>query len=171
MQTIITSKILINTLILVIPAWTINSFLNLLIPLQKVSPFAKWLSVPIDMRRMVGKNRLLGDSTTVLGLITALGLGLLIQLIFPIIPGLLIGFGMYLGHLCGSFIKRRLGVKGGEFLPILDHGDGILVTGGILYGFGYISLNIYILSFILTLIFYPIICYIAYKVNLREKRL
>jgi high-affinity Fe2+/Pb2+ permease len=123
------------------------------------------------MGRNLGKNRLLGDSTTVLGLITALLAGFLIQVILPYIPAILIGFGMYLGHMCGSFIKRRLSIQSGEFFPVLDHGDGIIVTGGMLYLLGYITLPVYFISIATTLICYPIICYVAYKLKLREKPL
>lgn len=164
-------ELIINIASLVIPAWIINSSLNLLIPLQKASPLVKKLSLPVDMGKMLGKNRVLGDSTTILGIFTSIFVGLLIQIFLPFIPGVLIGIGMNLGHTLGSFIKRRLGVKSGDFVPILDHGDGIIVTGGILYFLGRISLPIYIGAIIATLIFYPIICYTAYKSGLRERPL
>lgn len=171
MAIMITQDLIINIALFVAPAWIINSALNLLIPLQKASPLFKKLSVPVDMGKFIGKNRILGDSTTILGIFTSILVGLLIQIFFPFIPGVLIGIGMNLGHTIGSFIKRRLGVKSGGFVPIIDHGDGVIVTGAILYSLGYISIFVYIWGFISTLIFYPLICYIAYKLGLRERPL
>lgn len=166
-----TSDLLIKISLVCVPAWIVNSALNLLIPLQKASPLVKRASIPVDLGKTIWGRRILGDSTTFLGIFTALFVGFLIQLFFPFIPGVLIGLGMNLGHTLGSFIKRRLGVKSGDFIPILDHGDGMLVTGAILYFMGYISLYIYAGSFITTLMFYPLICYIAYRVGLRERPL
>lgn len=155
----------------VLPAWGTNVALNLLHPLSVKFPFVKNMNTPLDQGAYLKNKRLLGDSTTLLGLFTALVFGVITQIVFTQIPSIIISFGMYLGHTIGSFIKRRAGVKGGEFIPFLDHGDGIITTGIILIIFNLINFPVFIYSVLLTYITYPILCIAGHKLKLRKRPL
>jgi CDP-2,3-bis-(O-geranylgeranyl)-sn-glycerol synthase len=48
------------------------------------------------------------------------------------VAGFLMGVGAVLGDLLGAFLKRRLGIKPGDPLPIIDQLD--FVFGALLFG-------------------------------------
>jgi CDP-2,3-bis-(O-geranylgeranyl)-sn-glycerol synthase len=150
----------------VIPCWFINIGLNTF----KFIPGIKKTDKPLDRGIVCSdNNRLLGPSTTLLGLPFALLFGLIVGIIFYDWKiGLVLGFAAYLGHAIGSFIKRRLGVKPGKFFPFLDHGDYIITAGLILYFLQVISLPTVFFSTILTWIVQPLLCYTGYKLKLRD---
>lgn len=153
----------------VLPIWFINIGLNLLHPLSQRFGFIKRNNNPIDGGRFLGKYRILGDSTTLLGLFVALVIGLFLEIFFPLTYGFISGLGAFIGHTLGSFIKRRLGFNGGKFVPILDHGDGVIFTGVILVIFYSLNPLICLIGVVLTYIVYPILCFIGYKLKLRKK--
>lgn len=162
-----------NLLHIILPAWIINIGLNLLYPISEKIPLIKKINRPLDMGMTLGKNkrRLLGNSTTFLGLIVAIGLGWIIQTLYPNIFGITIGSGMYIGHMLGSFIKRRLGYSEGQYILGLDHGDGIIVTGFLLFVQGHINLMLYISAIVITYLVYPFLCMLGYGLGLRKNRL
>ena len=162
---------LFNLLQFIIPAWSINILLNLLYPLSQRFTFIKKINTPLDGNACIGKNRLLGNSTTLLGLGVALCGGLIFQIVYPESHGVLIALGMYLGHMLGSFIKRRLGYEDGKYLFGVDHGDGILVAGFLLFRNGYITGLIYILGVITTYLLFPLLCRIGFSLKLRKNKL
>jgi CDP-2,3-bis-(O-geranylgeranyl)-sn-glycerol synthase len=101
---------------------------------------------PVDFGRSLGGRRILGDGKTWCGFIggctAGLALGIILMMIaFPFDPEGLWGFGGYpgllgvvlalslgslLGDMGGSFIKRRLAVKRGARMPVLDQYDFLL---------------------------------------------
>lgn len=162
---------LFNILWFVIPAWIINILLNLLYPLSEKFSFIKKINAPLDGRVYLDGRRLLGNSTTILGLLIAFCGGFFIQLLYSKSHGVLIGIGMYVGHLLGSFIKRRLGYEDGEYVFGLDHGDGILIAGLLLFVQGYIQNSTYLLGVMLTYALFPLLCNIGYILKLRKNKL
>jgi CDP-2,3-bis-(O-geranylgeranyl)-sn-glycerol synthase len=120
-------------------AWGSNISLNFIYVVKRYWPETRKYDYPLDGRRLYKKDRLLGDSITFPGLILSLILaGALFRatgtLIWSLIPVL-----VYLGGAAGSFIKRRLHINSGEYLPLIDHGDYMIMTGLVFWLSGYTS--------------------------------
>jgi hypothetical protein len=150
-------------------AWSANIALNLLYVIKRYWPDFKRFDRPIDFGLKLKGSRLIGDSTTVIGLIVSLAFSFILYLttnkfIWSSIPII-----VYLGDLTGSFIKRRLHKEEGQFLPFVDHGDYMILLGIIFIFLGYISLIFALSALILTYILHPIACLIAFKMKLRER--
>ena len=158
-----------NFLIYFSIAWGTNISLNLLYVLKRYLPLFNKLDYPLDFKINYKKNRLLGDSTTIVGLIISLIISLTIYIITNSFVWFIIPIIVYLGHLAGSFVKRRLNKNGGDFLPIIDHGDYMLLLGLIFISLGYINFYFAILALIITYILHPLACLMAYKLKLRER--
>jgi CDP-2,3-bis-(O-geranylgeranyl)-sn-glycerol synthase len=161
------TKIFIDTFILLISCGVINISLNLFYITKKKYGVERW-DTPFDFGLHLGKNRILGQSTTWGGLVVSLGLGALIQLFFMGIPGIVIGIGCFFGHALGSFIKRRLSIPRGAYLPVVDHGDYIIVTGFLLLCMHWLSFETYLMSICIILLIHPLFCFIGYKRGFRD---
>lgn len=81
--------------------------------------------------------RIIGDGVTWKGAIVGTILGSVIgilqglqsgNILYGLVLGFLLGFGAMLGDAIGSFIKRRLKVKRGRPVPILDQLDFVVVA-------------------------------------------
>jgi hypothetical protein len=143
-------------------------FLNILGILKRYVPKLKKFDYPIDARLEYKGYRLIGESTTILGLIISIILSIIIYLntlnyLWTYIPIL-----VYLGHMLGSIIKRRAHKKGGEYMPIVDHGDYMITTGIVFLLLNHITFSLFIMSLLITYIFHPLICFLAFKLKLRE---
>ncbi len=152
--------------------WGTNVALNLLYVCKKYLPLVRRLDIPIDRgAHFFDRRRLIGDSTTVLGIVVAL---LCSYVAFwsslyttPVaIGGPLLVYG---GHMMGSFIKRRVSEKQDTFVPFIDHGDYIILTGGVLCSAGEVSVSLWIVCLLLTYILHPIATRVAFSFGLREK--
>ncbi len=83
---------------------------------------------PIDLgRRFVDGRRIFGDGKTWGGLLAGITMGTFVGIFEATMLGALIIYyaaiastGALLGDLCGSFIKRRLGLERGAEAPVLD---------------------------------------------------
>ncbi len=155
-----------------IPCWLINMSLNLIYVAKLYSPSLVKLDKPLDGNRRAWDNRrILGNSTTVVGIAVALLAGIIIQmtinsdLYLGLVLGLVYGVAVYFGHAASSFIKRRCGYMDGQFMPLVDHGNYIVVTGLILGLVGYFSWKAIILAIILTYIVHPIVTYLSYLIK------
>ena len=132
----------------------------------------KTKDIPLDNNlNLKDERRLFGNSTTLVGLAICIILGLIIYIVSK---NTFLAFGpifVYIGHLTGSFIKRRVGKGDGEFLPIVDHGDSIIVlsVASLIFG-GYTFAQI-LVSILLVLIIQPLLTFIAFKLKLRKKPL
>ena len=149
-------------------AWGTNIALNFLYVIKRYFPKFNKLDYPIDFKLRYKKNRLLGDSTTIIGLILSFIIGLIIYSITLNIIWALIPLIVYFGHLLGSFIKRRMNKNGGQFVPVIDHGDYMLLLGISFVLLNYISVPFALLALVLTYILHPVACLIAFKLKLRE---
>ena len=90
---------------------------------------------PIDRGILCGENRLLGDGKTYEGTIKGFSCGFIFGIFqqlfshsFGLFPAFLVvlvclSAGALFGDMLGSFIKRRLGIKRGASLPLVDQLD------------------------------------------------
>ena len=154
---------------LIIMSLGVNAILNLY-GLFKARYKTK--DIPLDQSVVLKDGRrLFGSSTTLLGLVICVVVGLIIYLVsrdnfFAFGPLL-----VYAGHMTGSFIKRRVGKADGEFLPIVDHGDSIvLLSIAALIFDGYTLVQV-LIAIVIVLILQPLLTFLAFKLKLRERPL
>lgn len=125
---------------------------------------------PLDAGLKVKSKRLLGDGKTLEGLLIGLNTGLLTALILGL--DFRVSFVFVLaclsGDLLGSFIKRRLGLKRGEEVPLMDQ-LGFLVMGFFALSF-YIELDFFLVLIVLlaTYVIHRLTNKLAYHLNLKE---
>ncbi len=162
---------LYNVILFMAITWGTNISLNLLYVLKRYFPRFVSIDRPIDGKTIFfDNNRVIGDSATVLGLvvvlictIAAFYSGLFNSTIALITPSL-----VYVGHTLGSFIKRRMG-KNNSFVPFVDHGNYVLLSGLVLWIGGYMSFNLAFVCLLLTYVLHPFVVLLAFKMGLREK--
>lgn len=157
-----------NFLIYFSLTWGTNIALNFLYVIKKYIPLASSYDYPLDCGLKYKKNRLLGDSTTIVGLILSFLISLSLYLQATNTPWFLLPVLVYLGHAGGSFIKRRLNKDGGEFLPLIDHGDYMLLSGAVFVILGYLNFYFAFSAILLTYLLHPLFCLLAFKLKLRE---
>lgn len=81
---------------------------------------------PLDLGRKFRGKRIFGDHKTIRGLLAGVASGIIIAgvesifLPFMLLVGVALSLGTHIGDLFGSFVKRQLGMKEGEKLPVLD---------------------------------------------------
>jgi hypothetical protein len=158
----------INFLLYFSLAWATNICLNFLYVIKRYSTKSLNFDMPIDGGIKYKDDRLIGESTTIIGLILCLMISIILYFITSNFMWEIIPLLVYFGHLLGSFVKRRMHKKGGEFVPFIDHGDYMITTGFVFVLLNYISINFALLSITLTYILHPIACFIAFKFKLRE---
>ncbi len=159
-----------NILLFLAITWITNSALNLLYVLKKYSPFVASIDRPFDLGvYLFDKKRVLGNSTTILGLIVAVLLGQLFFLtgIYAAVVALLTPIFVFFGHALGSFIKRRMN-KNDVFVPFIDHGDYVIVSGAILFLIGHVSLLLAFVCLLITYVMHPVMVRFAYTLGLKE---
>lgn len=148
--------------------WSSNILLNFLYVAKRYIPRTKKLDASIDFGFKWKGYRLLGESTTVAGLILCLVASFILYIFLSSFVFWSIPILVYLGHTLGSFIKRRMHKKDGEFVPFVDHGDYVIFTGVVFLLCREITFSFFISSVLLTYLLHPIACYIAFKLKLRE---
>ncbi len=164
----------INDVVLVlVPAWFANIGMNLLYVLKKKFPSFNAFDIPLDAQRTTHRGqRILGESTTLLGLPVALIFSLCISVFFslahPIAFGLLVGLGVYFGHALGSFVKRRLHYPDGAFLPVIDHIDSVFGAGVGLVLYGVTSWGVVLVACAISALVQPFWNFLWYKLGFRK---
>ncbi len=127
---------------------------------------------PLDARLcFFDGRRLLGNSTTWGGLILATALGIVGELIVPGQSFLVLAILVFVGHAFGSFIKRRLGYRNGEFLPLIDHGDYLLFIVLVSGATGLVSPVAALTAYVLTVSVTPLVTRTAHKIGIRTEPL
>lgn len=149
-------------------AWSANISLNLLYVIKRYVPEFERLNYPLDFKLNYRGNRLIGDSVNIIGLVFCLFISGGIYLATDEVAWAIIPIIVYTGNALGSFIKRRLHKKNGEFLPIIDHGDYMLLLGIVFVSLHYIKPLFAVLAILLTYILHPLACLIAFKLKLKE---
>ncbi len=145
---------------------------NFINPLKKRFPTIARINMPIDGGIILRDGeRLLGGSQGFLSLVAVIFvpiiLSLWLQETFAML--LLKSICVFGGDAIGSFIKRRLHVPRGAFLPGIDHGDYMIMSLIVFCGLGSLSLTIGIVALILTYIFHPLACLLGYKLGIKDE--
>jgi CDP-diglyceride synthetase len=163
----------LSILIFSVPCWITNISFQCIRAVKDRIPHHHWLrKSKIDSFDFIffDSKPFIGSGLRITSLVPILILPFFFNLFLPI--SLIYYFSItslvFLGDLIGSIIKRRLGYKKGEFAPFIDHGDYILLTGSVFVYEGYISLEIFILSLLLTYLLHPIVCMIGYKLQFKK---
>ncbi len=164
--------LIFNALLFAAPCWIVNISLNGLYVIGKFFPKFKNFDTPLDGGRTLryDSRRILGNSTTIPGIIVALASGLLIAHYTDsdLTNGFILGLSVYLGHALGSFIKRRAGYYDGQFMPLVDHGDYIVTAGLIFWYLEIFSTKTVILGIAATYILHPAFTYLAYLLGFHK---
>ncbi len=155
-----------------------------LIPLYLANSSAMLLGgkTPIDLNQhFVDKKPFLGKGKTVKGTLFGISIGILAVLLIdfyfqgkvPIINnylhyGILVSIGAILGDLIGSFLKRRMNIERGKPVLLLDQLDFVIV--GILFGslVHKVSVELFLLVCVITLIAHRIANFVAFKFKLKK---
>jgi CDP-2,3-bis-(O-geranylgeranyl)-sn-glycerol synthase len=128
-------------------------------------------------KNFVDGKRIFGSNKTFRGFFfgwgVGFGVGLMEGLVFgfqnyPVLFALLTPLGALLGDLTGAFIKRRIGIKPGGLLPIVDQID--FVVGAVVFSIP-LALISWELAAIVLLITPPIHLFtnfLAYKIKLKK---
>ena len=150
--------------------WVVNMSFDLLVWSGRTYPWVGIRNTPIDNYRVLSDGyRLLGDSTTWLGLLQAGLLGALGEIFFHGHLFLLLAILVWCGHALGSFLKRRMGMPRGAFLPGVDHADYVIVAGGIFVLLDRLSFGALLVSIIVTLLITPLVTVIGHAVHIRAR--
>lgn len=132
---------------------------------------------PLDFGKVFKDGRpVLGAHKTFRGFFTGLMLGTLVgfgeSFIFknfnPIL-GFTLSLGAVIGDVVGAFFKRRLGLKPGALLPVVDQVD--FVVGAILFSLPVTTpqLNVILMIFVLTIPIHLLTNLFAFLLHLKEK--
>jgi CDP-2,3-bis-(O-geranylgeranyl)-sn-glycerol synthase len=126
-----------------------------------------------------GKNfydgkRIFGNNKTFRGFFFGLAIGLMVGLVesvffgFPILFSVLIPLGALFGDLTGAFLKRRLGIAPGGFLPIVDQVD--FVVGAVLFSIplAMVSWDLAVTVLLITPPIHLFTNLLAYKMKLKR---
>ncbi len=169
---------IINAFWLIAPAYASNAF----------PPLLKGTH-PIDFRKHLFGNRLLGDGKTVEGTIGGILFGLLIGLLLLLfqrdVAMLLSKYHIVLFHhnlitisilstcaiagdMIGSFIKRRLSIPRGKSVPLLDQWDFLIFSLFILSFYNPVSSEIVIFLLIVTPILHLLANLIAHLFKIKQ---
>jgi CDP-2,3-bis-(O-geranylgeranyl)-sn-glycerol synthase len=133
---------------------------------------------PIDFRKNFLDGRpIFGKNKTIRGFFFGLVSGTLVGIAeslffenYPLYFGFILSLGALTGDLLGAFLKRRIGLKPGDLLPVVDQVDFIL--GAIIFSlFFYVSMvssELVVAVLIITPPLHLLTNYIAYKTGLKS---
>ncbi|MDP1624794.1 MAG: CDP-archaeol synthase [bacterium] len=113
--------------------------------------------------------RIFGGSATWGGVSLSIIMGAVLWAIFP--AHALIFWkpiAACVGHCAASFIKRRMGIGRGEYVPFLTHGDYIVAFAVISLLAGSLDLKLIVLTYLLTIAISPLATWIGYRLKLRK---
>ncbi len=169
----------VRALLVFLPSFVANAFPVIFIRKLFRNP------TPLDLgRTFIDGRRLLGDSKSVEGFIFGVLGGLLVGLaytaltseVFWLTFGVVMGVGAMLGDALNSFVKRRLKLKSGDPLPVLDQVTFVLgsyalirataLDRGVPTGVGSSDLA---WGVILALVLHPTTNALAYFLGLKDK--
>ena len=170
----------VKVLLIIFPAYAANGF----------PPLARG-KVPIDLKmKWVDKNRIFGDGKTIegfgFGLFVGFLIGALEAYLYPSLNAyamqygvrlplinLFVGFMIALGALCGdlggSFIKRRLGLKRGADVPLLDQWNFLI--GAVLFSFWFTEITVwmFLIMLLITPLVHRIANIIAHRIKIKKE--
>jgi CDP-2,3-bis-(O-geranylgeranyl)-sn-glycerol synthase len=147
---------------------------------------------PIDRGRYWGTSRLLGDGKTYEGLVKGIACGVLVGIVQNLFAGeyvdlpsfgsfpfffvtlVCLSAGAMLGDLLGSFAKRRVGLKRGASLPLVDQLDFVVGAWLLLLLFARawfrtaFSLEVIIAVVVITPLLHLLTNYIGFKMGRKQ---
>ncbi len=169
-----------NVFILCFVLWFIRYYVPPMI--ANASPLLVNGSHPIDGGRVfIDGKPLLGPGKTVEGFITGALMALFSSMLVSVIVGdeYFVPYGFIggviglLGDIAASFFKRRLGLKRGDPLPIVDQLD-FVVASTLFYWLvdpGFASRPLFVLyAFIIILVLHVVTNNIAYYMGVKDRR-
>ncbi len=175
-------------LIMIIIATTVWTAIWLMLPAYVTNASAVLFGGkrPIDHGLYLGKNRILGDGKTYEGLFGGCSAGLVCGMLqqlydssfgdFPqfIVVLLALSAGSMLGDLTGSFLKRRIGLKRGVPLPLIDQLDFVAGAWLLLFVFARewftcnFSPDVILAVIVITPVLHLLTNYIGFKLGMKE---
>ena len=122
----------------------------------------------VDGKPIFGENKTLGGFIS--GLIIGTAVGLIESKIFnfPLPFGFMTALGALVGDLIGSFIKRRMGKKPGEPLPVVDQLDFILGASAFSLLVMPPKIEVFLIALMITLPIHLATNYLAYLLKLKK---
>ncbi|MEM2099211.1 MAG: CDP-2,3-bis-(O-geranylgeranyl)-sn-glycerol synthase [Candidatus Bathyarchaeia archaeon] len=158
------AKLVTEALIFIFPAYCANA-----------APVLAGGGLPLDF----GKNffdgkRLFGKNKTFRGFFFGWAIGIIVGLIegvlfnYPLLLSVFSPLGALMGDLAGAFLKRRLDIKPGGLLPVVDQVD--FVVGALLFSLPFYMVNLE-LAIVVILVTPPIHLFtnfLAYKLKLKS---
>lgn len=152
--------------------WAINMSLTVLGFLVRSSPLLARYDAPLDGgRTLPDGHRVIGDSSTLGGVLAVMMLGIAGFLVTLDAQYLVLALLVKAGDMLGSFIKRRLGFASGTFVPLIDHGDYVIVAGIYMLAQGRISPEAFFVAWASTLALTPIVTVLAWRIGVRKRPL
>jgi len=172
-------QILLRAVWLALPAYVANGTPVVVAKVMKLFGLRRH---PIDFgKNFIDGRRIFGDSKSWEGFASGIIIGTLtsfLQSLHPIIDsinitvsyGFISSLGAMTGDLMGAFIKRRLGLKPGEPLPIVDQLMFIVVAMMLAISLGLIEITLLDFIFILVITFalHVLTNALAYLIHLKE---
>jgi CDP-2,3-bis-(O-geranylgeranyl)-sn-glycerol synthase len=171
---------LVKALFILFPAYAANGF----------PPLARG-RIPIDFKKKwIDGNRIFGDGKTVegfaIGIVAGTFVGVIESLVEPAlnsyasiwnvqIPvmnfmiGFLIALGALCGDLCGSFIKRRFGLKRGKEVIFLDQWNFIIGSVAFVFMFTEITVWMLLLMLLITFVVHRIANIVGHKIKVKRE--
>ena len=170
----------VKSLLIIFPAYAANGFPPLARGKRSIDFKKNWFD----------KNRIFGDGKTIegfgFGLFAGFLIGALEAYLYPdlnayamhygvtlplitLFIGFMIAFGALFGDLAGSFIKRRLGLKRGSDVPLLDQWNFIIGATLFAYWFTDIKIWMFLIMLLITPIFHRIANIIAHKIKVKRE--
>ena len=130
---------------------------------------------PLDLnRRFVDGRRILGEHKTVRGFLSGVITGTLVGCLQgrPV-SGFLLALGAMIGDAFGSFLKRRMGLKRGEPMPVLDQLGFLaasLLLASLIYGApGWMRVEVILALALITALLHVGTNAAAYLLGLKDK--
>jgi len=108
-------SIVIYPILFILPAYVANG-----------SPVIFHGKKPLDFNKTLNGKRIFGDNKTVKGLVFGILSGIIIGAVeslfisYMLVISIALAIGTHCGDLTGSFIKRRLDIKPGSSVPLMD---------------------------------------------------
>ncbi len=139
--------VLLGALYILLPSYTTNA-----------SPLLLGGGRPLDLgRNFLDRERIFGDHKTIRGFFVGLAVGTLVSMVEEIflgrglfIVGFLVTLGSLLGDLGGAFLKRRIRIKPGASLPVMDQLDFVLGAFLLVYPIYRVPLDSVLLLLLIT---------------------
>lgn len=158
---------MIEAVKLLIPLWSANILVNMFYYARKKYHLPDY---PLDGGRLWFDGRpIFGPAKTIFGLPVTLVGGYLGGVLVHSGNGWVSGLAVFLGAVASGFLKRRLGLKRGEPLWIVDQTDYLFMAYGLFFFSGeVIDTKTFLIALGITIPVHILTNIIAYRLKIRE---